>query len=70
MIVDEDDCYKAHVERAFTDCHDDTWDALADLYVSVTDDYPAPHFDLLGWFMINYHYHQGDWVYIKKLHNA
>ena len=71
MILD-DDCHKAHIEKAFLDAeyHADTWEALAELYENATEKYPCVHFDLLGWFLINYHYHDGCWVYTKKLINC
>jgi hypothetical protein len=43
---------------------------LAELYENATEKYPCVHFDLLGWFLINYHYHDGCWVYTKKLINC
>lgn len=70
MITDE--CDKASVEKAFldTDYHEDTWDALADMYENVTGKYPCAHFDLLGWFLVHCHYHRGEWVYIKNILNS
>lgn len=68
----DDQCHKAQIERAFldNDYHEDTWDALAEFYENVHGFYPEVHIDLLGWFLINYHYHDDNWVYTKNLINC